>query len=144
MKNLKIYIFVVLLLNIGNLVQAQSFEKDWQWLKFTETTGGTTSIAYENALLNILANNLNDSLTVSYYDSIATRLCDIIPQIEDKYGITSVQNWNLIDACGCILRDSKYKQVKLSKRKQLIKFLKSLEKTYNQAGVNEEVFEIVP
>lgn len=64
MKNLKIYIFVVLLLNIGNLVQAQSFEKDWQWLKFTEKTGGTTSFAYENALLNILANNLNDSLTV--------------------------------------------------------------------------------
>lgn len=142
MKILKIFILAFLLLNIGNVVQAQSFEKDWQWLKFTEKTGGTTSFAYENALLNLLANNLKDSLTVSYYDSIATRQCDIISQIEDKYGITSVQYWNLIEACGSILIDSKYKQVKLSKRKQLIKFLKSLEKTYNQAGVNEEVFAI--
>lgn len=142
MKNLKIYIFVVLLLNIGNLVQAQSFEKDWQWLKFTEKTGGTTSFAYENALLNILANNLNDSLTVSYYDSIATRLYDIIPQIENKHGITSVQYWNLIDACGCLLTESETKHVKLNKRKQLVNFLKSLEKTYNQAGANEEVFAI--
>lgn len=140
MKNLKIYIFVVLLQNIGNLVQAQSFEKDWQWLKFTEKTGGTTSIAYENALLSILGDNLNDSLTVSYYDSIATRLCDIIPQIEDKYGITSVQYWNLIDACSGLLNESRYKQVKLDKCKQLILFLKSLEKTYSQAGVNEQVF----
>ena len=81
MKILKIFILAFLLLNIGNVVQAQSFEKDWQWLKFTEKTGGTTSFAYENALLNLLANNLKDSLTVSYYDSIATRQCDIISQI---------------------------------------------------------------
>ena len=142
MKILKFFLLILISLTYNSIVLAQSFDKDWQWLKFTEKTTGTNSSAYENALLNLLVNNLNDSLTVSYYDSIATRLYDIIPQIENLHGIQSTQYWNLIDACGAILTESDTKHVKISKRKQLVKFLKSLEKTYDQAGVNEEVFAI--
>lgn len=140
MKNLKIYIFVVLLLNIGNLVQAQSFEKDWQWMKFAEKTGGTTSFAYEKALLDLVGNNLKDSLMVSYYDSIATRLNAVIPQIEQNHGLTSMQYWNLVDATSVVLTESAYNNVKIKKRKQLVNFLKSLEKKYSQAGENEYIF----
>ena len=86
MKINKILILVIFFLNNNCIVQAQSFEKDWQWLKFTEKTTGTASSVYENALLKIVPNNLQDSLMVSYYDSIATRLTAIIPQIEKKYG----------------------------------------------------------
>ena len=86
-KIIKLFVLISFFLNNCCFVQAQSFEKDWQWLKFTETTIGTASSAYENALLDLDVNNLKDSLMVSYYDSIATRLKNIIPQIENKYGI---------------------------------------------------------
>ena len=62
MKINKILILVIFFLNNNCIVQAQSFEKDWQWLKFTEKTTGTASSVYENALLNLVANNLKDSL----------------------------------------------------------------------------------
>ena len=140
MKINKILILVTIFLNSCCIVLAQSFEKDWQWLKFAETTAGTTSSAYENALLNLVANNLKDSLMVSYYDSIATRLNTIIPQIENKYGIASEQYWKLIDACSVVLRESVHNHVKIKKRKHLVSFLKSLEKHYYQAGENEYIF----
>ena len=41
MKINKILILVIIFLNNYCIVQAQSFEKDWQWLKFAETTAGT-------------------------------------------------------------------------------------------------------
>ena len=66
MKINKILILVIIFLNNYCIVQAQSFEKDWQWLRFAETTAGITSSIYENALLNLVANNLKDSLMVSY------------------------------------------------------------------------------
>ena len=62
MKINKILILVIIFLNNYCIVQAQSFEKDWQWLRFAETTAGTASSVYENALLNLVANNLKDSL----------------------------------------------------------------------------------
>ena len=61
-----------ILLNNFCIIYAQSFTKDWQWLKFAETTAGTTSTVYENALLNLVANNLKDSLMVSYYDTLVS------------------------------------------------------------------------
>ena len=140
MKINKILILVTIFLNSCCIVLAQSFEKDWQWLKFAETTAGTTSSAYENALLNLVTNNLKDSLMVSYYDSIATRLNTIIPQIENKYGIASEQYWKLIDACSVVLTESVHNHVKIKKRKHLVSFLKSLEKHYYQAGENEYIF----
>ena len=133
MKINKILILVFIFLNNNCIVQAQSFEKDWQWLKFTETTAGTASSVYENALLNLVANNLKDSLIVSYYDSIAIRLNTIIPQIENKYGITSIQYHKLIDVCSVILTESAHRHVKIKKRKHLISLLKSLEMHYHQA-----------
>lgn len=140
MKINKILILVIFFLNNNCIVQAQSFEKDWQWLKFTEKTTGTASSVYENALLNLVANNLKDSLMVSYYDSIATRLNTIIPQIENKYGVTSMQYRNLIDACSVVLTESAHNHVRLKKRKQLIRFLKSLETNYQRAGENKYIF----
>ena len=140
MKINKILILVIFFLNNNCIVQAQSFEKDWQWLKFTEKTTGTASSVYENALLNLVANNLKDSLMVSYYDSIATRLNTIIPQIENKYGVTSMQYWNLIDACSFVLTESVHNHVRIKKRKQLICFLKSLETNYQRAGENKYIF----
>lgn len=140
MKINKILILVIFFLNNNCIVQAQSFEKDWQWLKFTEKTTGTASSVYENALLNLVANNLKDSLMVSYYDSIATRLNTIIPQIENKYGVTSMQYWNLIDACSFVLTESAHNHVRIKKRKQLIRFLKSLETNYQRAGENKYIF----
>lgn len=142
MKINKILILVIILLNNNCFVQAQSFEKDWQWLRFAETTTGTASSVYENALLNLVANNLKDSLIVSYYDSIATRLNTIIPQIENKYGVTSKQYWNLIDACSVVLTESAYNHVRIKKRKHLISFLKSLEIHYHQAETNEYIFTV--
>ena len=142
MKIIKIFILIVFLQNNCRCVFAQTFEKDWQWLKFTETTVGTASSVYENALLNLVANNLKDSLMVSYYDSIATRLSTIIPQIENKYGITSKQYRNLIDACSVVLTESAFYHVKIKKHKHLIGFLKSLEKHYYQAGENEYIFVV--
>ena len=112
MKINKILILVIILLNNCCIVRAQSFEKDWQWLKFTEASVGIASTVYENALLNLVANNLKDSLMVSYYDSIATRLNTIIPQIENKYGVTSMQYWNLIDACSVVLTESAHNHVR--------------------------------
>ena len=140
MKINKILILVIIFLNNYCIVQAQSFEKDWQWLRFTETTAGTASSVYENALLNLVANNLKDSLMVSYYDSIATRLNTIIPQIENKYGVTSMQYRNLIDACCVVLTESAHNHVRIKKRKQLIRFLKSLETNYQRAGENKYIF----
>ena len=61
-----------ILLNNFCIIYAQSFTKDWQWLKFAVTTAGTTSTVYENALLNLVANNLKDSLMVSYYDTLVS------------------------------------------------------------------------
>lgn len=142
MKINKILILVIIFLNNYCIVQAQSFEKDWQWLRFAETTAGTASSVYENALLNLVANNLKDSLMVSYYDSIATRLSTIIPQIENKYGVTSMQYWNLIDACSVVLTESAHNHVKIKKRKHLISFLKSLEMHYHQAETNEYIFTV--
>lgn len=142
MKINKILILVIIFLNNICIVQAQSFEKDWQWLRFAETTTGTASSVYENALLNLVANNLKDSLMVSYYDSIATRLNTIIPQIENKYGITSMQYWNLIDACSVVLTESAHNHVRIKKRKHLISFLKSLEMHYHQAETNEYIFTV--
>ena len=142
MKIKKILILVIIFLNNNCFVQAQSFEKDWQWLRFAETTTGTASSVYENALLNLVANNLKDSLIVSYYDSIATRLNTIIPQIENKYGVTSKQYWNLIDACSVVLTESAYNHVRIKKRKHLISFLKSLEIHYHQAETNEYIFTV--
>ena len=142
MKINKILILVTIFLNSCCIVLAQSFEKDWQWLKFAETTAGTTSSAYENALLNLVANNLKDSLMVSYYDSIATRLNTIIPQIENKYGIASEQYWKLIDACSLVLTESVHNHVKIKKRKHLVSFLKSLEMHYHQAETNEYIFTV--
>ena len=140
MKINKILILVIFFLNNYCIVQAQSFEKDWQWLRFAETTAGTASSVYENALLNLVANNLKDSLMVSYYDSIATRLNTIIPQIENKYGVTSMQYWNLIDACSVVLTESAHNHIRIKKRKHLISFLKSLEMHYHQAETNEYIF----
>ena len=140
MKINKILILVIIFLNNYCIVQAQSFEKDWQWLRFAETTAGTASSVYENALLNLVANNLKDSLMVSYYDSIATRLNTIIPQIENKYGVTSMQYWNLIDACSVVLTESAHNHIRIKKRKHLISFLKSLEMHYHQAETNEYIF----
>ena len=142
MKINKILILVIIFLNNYCIVQAQSFEKDWQWLRFAETTAGTASSVYENALLNLVANNLKDSLMVSYYDSIATRLNTIIPQIENKYGVTSMQYWNLIDACSVVLTESAHNHVRIKKRKHLISFLKSLEMHYHQAETNEYIFTV--
>ena len=140
MKINKILILVIFFLNNNCIVQAQSFEKDWQWLKFTEKTTGTASSVYENALLNIVPNNLQDSLMVSYYDSIATRLTAIIPQIEKKYGITSTQYFDLIDGCSIVLLESAQNNVRKKSRKQLIRFLKSLETNYQRAGENKYIF----
>ena len=142
MKINKILILVIIFLNNYCIVQAQSFEKDWQWLRFAETTAGTASSVYENALLNLVANNLKDSLMVSYYDSIATRLNTIIPQIENKYGVTSMQYWNLIDACSVVLTESAHNHVRIKKHKHLISFLKSLEMHYHQAETNEYIFTV--
>lgn len=142
MKINKILILVIIFLNNNCFVQAQSFEKDWQWLRFAEITTGTASSVYENALLNLVANNLKDSLIVSYYDSIATRLNTIIPQIENKYGVTSKQYRNLIDACSVVLTESAYNHVRIKKRKHLISFLKSLEIHYHQAETNEYIFTV--
>ena len=141
-KIIKIFVLISFFLNNCCFVQAQSFEKDWQWLKFTETTIGTASSAYENALLDLDVNNLKDSLMVSYYDSIATRLKNIIPQIENKYGITSLQYRKLIDACSVLLFESDQKQVRLKKHKYLVSFLKSLEENYPQARENEYMFVV--
>lgn len=113
MKINKILILLIIFLNNNCIVQAQSFEKDWQWLRFAETTAGTASSVYENALLNLVANNLKDSLMISYYDSIATRLNTIIPQIENKYGVSSMQYWNLIDACSVVLTESAHNHVRI-------------------------------
>ena len=132
----------LIFLNNYCIVQAQSFEKDWQWLKFTEASVGIASTVYENALLNLVANNLKDSLMVSYYDSIATRLNTIIPQIENKYGVTSMQYRNLIDACSVVLTESAHNHVRIKKRKHLISFLKSLEMHYHQAETNEYIFTV--
>ena len=140
MKINKILILVIFFLNNNCIVQAQSFEKDWQWLKFTEKTTGTASSVYENALLKIVPNNLQDSLMVSYYDSIATRLTAIIPQIEKKYGITSTQYFDLIDGCSIVLLESAQNNVRKKSRKQLIRFLKSLETNYQRAGENKYIF----
>ena len=142
MKISKILILVIILLNNCCIVRAQSFEKDWQWLKFTEASVGIASTVYENALLNLVANNLKDSLMVSYYDSIATRLNTIIPQIENKYGVTSMQYRNLIDACSVVLTESAHNHVRIKKRKHLISFLKSLEMHYHQAETNEYIFTV--
>lgn len=142
MKINKILILVIILLNNCCIVRAQSFEKDWQWLKFTEASVGIASTVYENALLNLVANNLKDSLMVSYYDSIATRLNTIIPQIENKYGVTSMQYRNLIDACSVVLTESAHNHVRIKKRKHLISFLKSLEMHYHQAETNEYIFTV--
>ena len=46
MKINKILILVIIFLNNYCIVQAQSFEKDWQWLRFAETTAGTASSVY--------------------------------------------------------------------------------------------------
>ena len=138
----EILIFAIIFLNSNCIVQAQSFAKDWQWLRFAETTAGTASPVYENALLNLVANNLKDSLMVSYYDSIATRLNNIIPQIENKYGVTSMQYWNLIDACSVVLTESAHNHVRIKKHKHLISFLKSLELHYQQAEKNEYIFTV--
>ena len=140
MKINKILILVIFFLNNNCIVQAQSFEKDWQWLKFTEKNTGTASSVYENALLNIVPNNLQDSLMVSYYDSIATRLTAIIPQIEKKYGITSTQYFDLIDGCSIVLLESAQNNVRKKSRKQLIRFLESLETNYQRAGENKYIF----
>ena len=74
MKIIKIFILIFFLLNNCRYILAQTFEKDWQWLKFTETTAGDASSVYENALFDLVANNLRDTLMVPYYDSISTRL----------------------------------------------------------------------
>lgn len=141
MKINKILILVIFFLN-NCIVQAQSFEKDWQWLKFTEKATGTASSVYENALLNLMRNNLKDSLMVSYYDSIATRLTAMIPQIENKYGITSTQFFDLIDGCSFVLLESALNNVMLKRRKQIIRFLKTLETNYQRAGENKYIFII--
>ena len=142
MKICKILTLVFIFLNNNCIVQAQSFEKDWQWLKFAEKTTGSGSSVYENALLNLVANNLKDSLMVSYYDSIATRLTAVIPQIENKYGVTSMQYCNLIDACSVVLTESAHNHVRIKKRKHLVSFLKSLEMHYHQAETNEYIFTV--
>ena len=139
---IKIFILLWILLNNCCIAQVQSFEKDWAWLKLAEKTNGTTSSIYENALFDLVANNYKDTLMVLYYDSIATRLCAIIPQIEKNYGITSIEYENLIDVCSVVLTESAYKQIKITKRRQLINFLKSLEKNYHQAGENEYIFAV--
>ena len=142
MKIIKYVILIVFILNNCRSIFAQTFEKDWQWLKFAETTVGTASPVYENALLNLVANNLKDSLMFSYYDSIATRLNAITPQIENKYGITSIQYSNLIDACSVVLTESSHNHIKIKKRRHLVGFLKSLEKKYHLARENEYIFAV--
>lgn len=140
MKDFTKIIFIWILLFNCSIVHSQSFKKDWEWLKFAEKALGTTNSAYENALLDLIGNNLKDTLMVPYYDSIAIRLYNIIPQIEKNYGITSVQYWNLVDACGALLTINSTNNVKLKKEKSIVKFLKSLEKIYPQAEENEYVF----
>ena len=140
MKIIKIFILIFFLLNNCRYILAQTFEKDWQWLKFTETTAGDASSVYENALFDLVANNLRDTLMVPYYDSISTRLTAIIPQIEKNYGIESIQYWNLIDDCSTILTLSSQGNVNIKKHRQLVNFLKSLEKNYHQSGKNEYIF----
>lgn len=142
MKIIKEFILLIFLLIYCCFIKAQSFEKDWQWLKFTEKTTGSTSPVYENALLNLVANNLEDSLMVLYYDSIATRLTAIIPQIENKYGITSTQYYNLIDGCSVVLLESAQNNVRIKRCKQLIRFLKSLETNYERAEENKYIFVV--
>lgn len=138
----KIFILILILLNNCSIAPAQSIEKDWAWLKFAEKTNGTTSSVYENALFDFVLNNFKDTLMVLYYDSVATRLNAIIPQIEKNYGITSIEYESLIDVCSVVLTESAYKQVKIAKHRQLINFLKSLEKNYDQARENEYIFAV--
>ena len=140
MKKIQSFIFIWILLNSYLIVQAQSFESDWKWLKLTEKINGINSRSYEKALYDLVANNMNDSSMVLYYDSIAIRLNTIIPQIENKYGITSTEYGKLIDVCNAVIIRSADKHIKLKKRKQLVNFLKSLEKSYHQAGENEYIF----
>lgn len=138
---LVILTFLIILINCSP-IQGQTFKKDWQWLKFTEKTPGTASSVYENALLDLVGNNLQDSIIVLYYDSISTRLNAIIPQIERKYGIKSVQYWKLIDASSAVLTESARNLVKIKKRKQLTNFLKSLEKNFCNAGENKYIYTV--
>ena len=137
-----LYTLIWILLFHCSVIQAQSFEEDWQRMKFKESINGVESLSYEYALLELIGNNLQDSVMISYYDSIATRLIAIIPQIENRHGISSAQYGNLIDVCSYILIESADKHVKIKKRKQIVNFLKSLENNYHQAGENEYMFAI--
>ena len=138
----KIFILILILLNNCCIAYAQSFEKDWAWLKFAEKSTGINSYHYEKALFDLVINNYNDTLMIPYYDSIAIRLYTIIPQIEKNHGITSTQYFDLIDVCSFVLTQSAYNKMKLMKRNQLVNFLKSLEKNYHKAGDNEEIFAV--
>lgn len=137
-----LYTLIWILLFHCSVIQAQSFDEDWQRMKFKESINGVESLSYEYALLELIGNNLQDSVMISYYDSIATRLIAIIPQIENRHGISSAQYGNLIDVCSYILTESADKHVKIKKRKQIVNFLKSLENSYHQAGENEYMFAI--
>ena len=93
MKKNKILILTIIFLNNICVVHTQSFEKDWQWLKFTETTASPASSVFENALVDLVTNNLKDTSEVSYYNSITTFIKDII---EDS-SITSLDKRNTLD-----------------------------------------------
>ena len=93
MKNNKILILAIIILNNICIVRAQTFEKDWQWLIFSETTASPASSVCENALFDLVTNNLKDTSKVSFYDCITTFIKDII---EDS-SITSLDKRNTLD-----------------------------------------------